>query len=165
MCELQKLCGFLNHLCCCIVPGRAFTRHLYAFTSGTLLPHHHININQEMRSDLSTWLTFLESSTVYCRPFADYSKTITAKVLLWYTDAFKNKKLGFGGLFNTRYYWTSWTDSDKLWNKGTQFIVDMDPSIEYLELYAVTVSVLLRIHKVKNTRIYVCLQTKKVSKT
>ena len=33
----------------------------------------------------------------------------------------------------------------------------MDPSIEYLELFAVTVSVLLWLHKVKNTRI--CLFT------
>ena len=27
--ELQKMCGFLNHLCRAIIPGRAFTRRLY----------------------------------------------------------------------------------------------------------------------------------------
>ena len=30
--ELQKLCGYLNFLCRAVVPGRAFTRRLYAYT-------------------------------------------------------------------------------------------------------------------------------------
>ena len=42
--DLQKLCGFLNFLCKCIVPGRAFTRRLYAYTSGELKLHHHMPI-------------------------------------------------------------------------------------------------------------------------
>ena len=53
--QLQKLCGFLNFLGRCIVPGRAFTRRLYAYTSGNLLPHHHIRINQEMRLNMEMW--------------------------------------------------------------------------------------------------------------
>ena len=28
--QLQRICGFLNFLCRCVVPGRAFTRRLYA---------------------------------------------------------------------------------------------------------------------------------------
>ena len=44
--KLQKICGFLNFLCRCITPGRAFTRRLYSYTAGDKLkPHHHIRLN------------------------------------------------------------------------------------------------------------------------
>ena len=54
---LQRVCGVLNFLCRCIVPGRAFTRRLYAYTSNLysdkkLKTHHHVWVNAEMRSDL-----------------------------------------------------------------------------------------------------------------
>ena len=35
--QLQKICGFLNFLGKCVIPGRAFTRRLYAYTSGDKL--------------------------------------------------------------------------------------------------------------------------------
>ena len=79
--ELQKLCGFLNHLCKCVVPGRAFTHRLYAFMAGKLMPHHHININHEMRSDLRTWRQFLDNPCVYARPFIDFSRVWKADKL------------------------------------------------------------------------------------
>ena len=49
--QLQKLCGLLNFICRCVIPGRAFTRRLYAKTSH-LLPHHHIRVSCEMKLDL-----------------------------------------------------------------------------------------------------------------
>ena len=49
--EVQKLCGFLNFLCRCLIPGKAFTRRLYSMTAGTngvvLQLHHHIKIREE----------------------------------------------------------------------------------------------------------------------
>ena len=54
--EFQKLCGTLNFLCRCIVPGRAFLRRLYVNghdnKQKVLLPHHHIKITEEHRLDL-----------------------------------------------------------------------------------------------------------------
>ena len=51
--QLQKICGFLNFLGRCIIPGRAFTRRLYTYTANSQLkPHHHIRVNSEMRDDL-----------------------------------------------------------------------------------------------------------------
>ena len=53
--EFQKLCGILNFLCRCIVPGRAFLRRLYMATAknGQLLkPHYHVKISEENRLDL-----------------------------------------------------------------------------------------------------------------
>ena len=51
--QLQKVCGFLNFLGRCVIPGRAFTRRLYTYTSSDKLkPHHHIRVNNEIREDL-----------------------------------------------------------------------------------------------------------------
>ena len=58
--DLQRLTGFLNFLGKGLVPGRAFTRRLYAHGHGILKPHHHLNINQEMRLDLEMWEEFLQ---------------------------------------------------------------------------------------------------------
>ena len=49
--EFQKLCGILNFLCRCIVPGRAFLRRLY-IAHNDLKPNHHVKITAENRLDL-----------------------------------------------------------------------------------------------------------------
>ena len=129
--ELQKLCGFLNFLCRAIVPGRAFTRRLYAYTAGRkkLMPHHHIRITGEMKADLNVWLLFMQHPTVYARPFMDYTCHYP-KELDFFTDASRNFQLGFGGTCQTSWMYQRW---DK-------FVAEVQPSIEYLELYAVTVT-------------------------
>ena len=41
--QLQKVCGFLNFLGKCVIPGRAFTKRPYMYTANDKLkPHHHI---------------------------------------------------------------------------------------------------------------------------
>ena len=142
--ELQKICGLLNFFCRCIVPGRAFTRRLYLHTAGVLKPHHHIRITQDMHLDLSTWLTFLKHPSIFCREFADFSGYATANQISFYTDAVKNEILGFGGICGTSWMMKQW---------DSQFIREKDPSIEYLELYAVTAGVLAWIHRFKNSQI------------
>ena len=94
--KLQKLCGFLNFLCRCIVPGRAFTRRLYSQFNSQMKPHYHISINQELRSDLTTWRTFLVEPMVYCRPFMDFTRVLSAMVMDWYMDA--SGVIGCGGV-------------------------------------------------------------------
>ena len=150
--EIQRLCGFLNYLCRCIVPGRAFTRRLYAYTAGSLLPHHHVRITQEMKWDLHTWLKFLQNPQIYSRPFMDFHK-IYADQLQWYTDASRSPVLGFGGIYGQNWFAQKWSDSQD--RTFSNFIISKKPSIEYLELYAMTASILLWIHKVQNRR--VCL--------
>ena len=88
--ELQRICGFLNFLCRCIVPGRAFTRRLYAATASRgarLKSHHHIRINSEMKLDMRVWQSFLDKPMAFCRPFMDFSKIWTATELQFYTDS------------------------------------------------------------------------------
>ena len=119
--QLQQICGFLNFLGKCIVPGRAFTRRLYAHGAGVLKPHHHIRVNNEMRLDLETWRTFLLHPTAFCRPFMDFSKKWSAKDIDFYTDA--SGKIGYGGVCETSFMWGKW---DKA------FLKEFKPDIAYL---------------------------------
>ena len=141
--QLQKVCGFLNFLGRCVIPGRAFTRRLYTYTaSDKLKPHHHIRVNAEIRDDLSMWLTFLSHPTVFCRPFLDFSNVIVADEVDLYTDA--SGRIGMGGICGSAWMYQLWDSA---------FIKKYNPSIEYLELYAVTAAVLAWIHLFKNKRI------------
>ena len=140
--KLQRLCGYLNFLCRCIVPGRAFTRRLYSMISPTLSAHHHLNVNHDMKEDLKVWLDFLDNPIVYCRPFMDYSTTLVADVLDWYTDA--SGTIGCGGYRKNNWFQYRW---------DPEFIRSKNPSIEYQELFAVTLSIRLWLHRYPNARI------------
>ena len=142
--QLQQICGFLNFLGRCIVPGRAFTRRLYSHQKGALKPHHHIRISNEMRLDLQMWLTFLNHPSVFCRPFMDFSEKLNAKDIDFYTDA--SGKVGYGGVSERDYMWGLW---------DTDFLKKFKPDIAYLELYALTAAILAWIHKYKNRRVTV----------
>ena len=155
--QIQKLCGFLNFLCRAIVPGRAFTRHLYAFTTlnvkgRKLKPHHHIQVNGEMKADLKVWKIFLNSPEAFSRPFMDVNQH-DAQEIQWFTDASRNFKLGFGGFCGS-----SWMS--RQWDSFTESV---EPSIKYLELYAVTAVVLSWLDRFKNMRICLfCLIDSKI---
>ena len=147
--DIQQLCGFLNFLCCAIVPGRAFTRRLYHQTSipsdSKLKLHHHIKISHETKLDLKIWEIFLHRPEVLSRPFLDvYGTEFTSETLDMYSDASKNPELGLGALCGEEWTYCQWNST---------FITEMYPSIEYLELYAVLVAVKLWIHNYKNKRI------------
>ena len=149
--QIQKLACFLNFLCRCIVPGQAFTRRLYALTSGCekLKPYHHINLRQENRLDLLMWQRFLSSANVFSRDFADFSGT-EAEDILMYSDASRNFQKGFGAWCNQSWTLGAW---------DYKFMYDNEPSIEYLELFAVTVAVKLWIHQFTNRKIYLFFVT------
>ena len=141
--QLQKVCGFLNFLGRCVIPGRVFTRRLYAYTSNEkLTPHHHIRVNGEMREDLLMWQTFLLHPTIFCRPFMDFSKVIIANEIDMFSDA--SGKISMGAICGSTWMYQCWSNS---------FIESKKPSIEYLELYAVTAAVLTWVHLFKNRRI------------
>ena len=150
--QLQKICGFLNFLGRCVIPGRAFTRRLYTYTANDQLkPHHHIRINAEMRDDLNMWLTFLQHPTVFCRPFLDFSTILVADEIDMYSDA--SGRIGMGALCGASWMY-------QLWDQ--KFILKHKPSIEYLELFAVTAAVISWIHLFKNKRIILFCDNKSV---
>ena len=143
--QIQSICGFLNFLGRCILPGCAFTRRLYAHMSnGNLKAHHHVRVNLEMRADLAMWLTFLNHPSAFVRGFIDMSRFHYATEIRMASDASKAISLGFGAICGD-----SWTYAQ--WPEG--FIEQYDPSIAYLELYALVVGVKLWIHRFANKRV------------
>ena len=141
--ELQRLCGFLNFLCKCIVPGRAFLRHLYSSIPAGLCAYHHLSISAENRMDLLIWKKFLAQPDVFYRPFADF-KCLSAVDIDMYSDALRNFRKGFRA-----YCGSEWTCG--VWEE--QFMRQKQPSIEYLELFGVTVAVLNWIKFFKNKKV------------
>ena len=141
--QLQQLCGYLNFLCRSIVPGQAFTMRLYSLLSGKcskLQPHHHLKLKEENCLDLQVWKTFLLTPQAFCRPFMELGD-LQASEIQMYSDA--SGKIGFGALCGT-----SWTFGE--WDKD---FLKQEPSIEYLELFAVAVGILNWIHRFKNRNI------------
>ena len=142
--EVEKLMGFLNFLCRGVVPGCAFTRRLYALTAGKqhLKQHHHVKLNQEYRNDLEMWKEFLERPEAYCPPFLDFETILQADEIDFYMDA--AKKHGFGGYFNRKWMFAEWNHN---------FITECEPSITYLELFAVTTGILSWAQFFRNKRV------------
>ena len=141
--EVQKLTGVLNFLCNCVVPGRAFLRRLYSSVSSSLPAHYHVRISEENRLDLAIWKQFLLFPNVFSRPFMDLN-TVTAEELDMYSDASGSFRKGFGALCENEFTFSQW-DYD--------FMLLAQPSIEYLELFGVTVAVLIWLKNFQNMRI------------
>ena len=144
--EFQKLCGVLNFLCRCIVPGRAFVRRLYINTTKQgvrLKPHHHVKITEEHRLDLLVWKQFITTPDSYYRPFMDI-EGLNAKEIDMFSDASGNFRLGFGAYCGPEWTFGQWDE---------EFCQKHRPSIEYLELFAVVVGVLNWVKLFQNKRI------------
>ena len=150
--EVQCLTGLLNFLNRAIVPGRAFTRRMYAKLKVTdrhgrkLKQYHHVNIGSEFKKDAQVWQFFLENAyaTELCRPFLDMNMEQTSEILNFYTDA--SGKLGYGCFFDGKWMFGKW-DPD--------FLRDEEPSIEFLELFALCAAVLTWENFIQNTRIVI----------
>ena len=140
--DFQKLCGTLNFLCKCIVPGRAFLRRLYV-SGDNLKPHHHMKITEEHRLDLQVWKGFLTTPDNFYRSFMDPT-VLTAEQIDMYSDASGNYKLGFAAYCGPEWTWGQW---------DTEFCNKYKPSIEYLELFAVLVGVLNWIKLFENRKV------------
>ena len=135
--NLQELCGYLNFLCKAILPGRAFTRRIYAHGAHLTKPNHHLYVTKEIKADLKAWLAFLQTPDIYNRPFFDYDDQVKSEYLMFATDASANPLLGAGGVCNESWFILQWEEI---------FMINHTPSINFLELYAVTIGVYLWIH-------------------
>ena len=138
--EVQSLTGTLNFLNHAIVPGRVFTRRMYSKVKTTtatgrkLKPYHHVNIDTEFKKDMQIWKIFLENAelSVLCRKFVDKNRFVGSEHLSFYTDA--SGKIGFGCFFDGRWAFGEWNKS---------FLVEAEPSIEFLELFALCAGILM----------------------
>ena len=151
--QMESLSGLLNFLNKAIHPGRAFTRRMYAkFNEKVaqmgkkLRKYHHITLDAEFKMDCAVWSFFLNNQWAVCRPIIDLRKSIDAVRLNFYTDASRAENLGFGCRFGNL-----WTCSR--WEKG--YIEKFQPSIQYLELYALCVGILTWERLLNNVRLVV----------
>ena len=146
--KLQQLTGLLNFISKAIIPGRTFTRRMYAkFANINLKPHYHVNIDAELRADCMVWKEFLETDkSVVCQPFIDFSSKLRADKISFFTDAVGSAKLGYGCVFGNSWTFGAW---------GESFVKNLLPSIECLELFAVTVAIVLWAKKLENRRVII----------
>ena len=168
--QLQSLCGFLNFLNKVIFLGQAFTRRMYV--SGlvdtsvgpeprpvVLKKHHHIHLDQEFKADCGVWLQFLQHpdlGQVVNRPIVDVlSPSVTSDQIFFYSDASVTEELGFGCIYDKEWIYAQWEPG---------FIKACQPSIEYLELYALCAGVFTWQERISNCRVTVfCDNTAVVS--
>lgn len=139
--RLQMITGLLNFFCRAIVPGRAFTHRLYShFAHLNMKSHYHVRVNPELKLDLQVWRQLLVQDQVVLRPFVDFEVPVPSDEFIFTSDAAKSESLGFAtclkwfGLKKVFYAVEQW---DK------EFLKECDPSIQFLELVALTAGVLL----------------------
>ena len=123
---------------------------LYAIIPDKLLPHHHIRVPKDIILDLQMWKQFLHEPQAYCRPFEDFDN-LTANEIFMYSDASKAEDLGFGALCQDDWMKAMWRES--IVQGEGNFINEYNPSIAFLELYALTAGVIEWIHRFANKRI------------
>ena len=140
--EVQQLCGFLNFLGRALVPGRTFIRRLYPLVKNNMRQHHHVRLTKENHLDLMMWQRFLGRPESYARSFMDFG-VISSSEIDMYSDASRNHNLGFGAYCGTEWTFGKWEST---------FMIRYEPSIEYLELFGVTVAVMNWIKLFKNKR-------------
>ena len=95
--------------------------------------YHHIHLSADFLHDCKVWLRFLATDNEkLCRPFVDFSDESTYRDLLFTSDASLNPKLGMGAVYKNDWMVLKWEDD---------FIRRHSPSIEMLELYALTCTI------------------------
>ena len=168
--ELQQLCGYLNFLAKAIFPGHTFICRMYSkYTTivnklgkydqsslsvrtnqKVLKSHNHVKLDREFKLDCEVWHSFLklEFATVVNRPMIDLAaEPVSAVELQYFSDASANPELGFGCVIgNKSWIWGKWESG---------FIHKYQPSIEYLELFALCAGIFTWEYDLKNLRMKV----------
>lgn len=144
--RIQRLTGLLNFLCRAIVPGRMYLRRMYDTMSG-LKQYHHVKVDRPMIEDLLMWKEFLKWDASLTRPFMDFSETLIADEIDFFTDACKSDRLtAFGAV-----YGTAWT-----YGEIPQRISQLETgTIQSFEMYALLVGVALFASQLRNRRVVV----------
>ena len=97
------------------------------------------------------WKQFIDSPQVYCQPFIDFSTNLNVQQIDFYMDA--SGCVGMGGVCGDKWMQANW---------DPQFLKLCEPSIEYLELYALMAACLRWLHNFANQRIILFCDNKSV---
>ena len=145
--KIQQLAGLLIFICRGVIVGKSYTRKFYRKISGKLRPYHHVKVDSEIREDCKMWISFLNDLSSVSRPFIDFSKeSYYPEDIKFFSDASQNVNFGFGALHNSEWTYHQWEQ---------HYIEGCNPSIAYLELYALTVGIFLWAEKLPNRRVII----------
>ena len=180
--ELQQLCGYLNFLNKAIHPGRVFMRRMYSKYSqywnkrnghlrntkiqlgkktrngkdqqnlkkkSLIKPYHHVRLDREFKADCKVWLSFpkyQDTCKVVNCPMLDLNMFMKSETLKFYSDASAVEQLGFGSVFGSKWLFGQWE---------TELIEKYNPSIEFLELFALCAGILTWQKELMNCRIII----------
>lgn len=141
---LQRLVGLLNFLSRAIVPGRTYNRRFYDRMVG-LKQHHHLRVDTELRQDLEVWKNFLKKPSSITRPFIDFSATLVAEDLDFYTDAsLSADRAAIGVVFGNDWTYAKLPD----WTTRSPAV-----NIQTLEMYGLTTGVVLFAERLARRRV------------
>ena len=67
-------------------------------TKGLLAkPHHHVNVDADLKLDCLMWIEFIKHQSAVCRPFVDFdANTFHADELRFFSRSSGSKHLGYG---------------------------------------------------------------------
>ena len=108
-----------------------------------------MRLDAEFRSDCLVWRTFLENhdTSVVNRPMLDLlADPMMALELGFHSDASARPDLGFGCILQNSWLWGAWENN---------FVVEFDPSIELLELFALCAGIFTWERQLCNMRLLV----------
>ena len=124
--QVQSLAGRLNFVTRAVPHGRPFSRKLYRMVAGMKL-HWHVSVTKEVKRDLLMWKKFIQE-------YGGWTTILTpdTPVVHVFTDAATTPHLGWGAWWDTAWMWDQW---------DAKFMRQQQPSIDFLELFAVLVAV------------------------
>ncbi len=141
--QLMSLAGFLNFLIRAVVHGHPFLRRVYStYAPVCTHPGWHVSVGKELKKDLQMWRQFLEMQPLY-RPFVDHLEIPATRVGLA-SDAAGNPNLGFGCCYKLEYLSQQWP---------VELFQRDNPSICWLELYALATAIVLWGEEFSNQRV------------
>ena len=112
-------------------------------------PHHHVRLDPEFKADCEVWISFLSDPSwrkLICRPMMDLLSVQFSTDLNYSSDASANGLLGFGCIMGNNWIVEQWEPG---------YVDKYEPSIEYLELYALVAGILTWEHHLQNLRLLV----------
>ena len=117
-------------------------------TEKKMKAHHHINLDSEFKEDCKTWKLFLEelSEVTISRPFVNWDDKFTPTRLRFFTDASAKSTNGLGCVFQPAWSYYQWEAG---------FIQKYEPSIEFLELYALCLRIFMWAERLCNKSIVI----------
>ena len=135
---LAAIAGKLNFVCKAVPPGRPFLRRIFDAFAGKPMEHF-VTLTKELRKDLAMWKYFLTD-------FTGFTPIIAARrTARLFTDASGNPDLGWGAWLDNEWCFAKWCTA-------RNFV--FEPSIDFLEFFAVLVAIWVWRRKLTNTKLF-----------